>query len=71
MFQEELVAPRRVSAWRVAATVLVVVYFVVNAAGLAYAAMQGERLHALVHAVLLAPLAWLVWRSASRRLGND
>jgi hypothetical protein len=71
MFREELVASRRVSAWRVAATALVVLYFVVNAAGLVYAAMLGERLHALVHALLLAPLAWVVWRIASRRFASD
>ena len=42
-------------------------FILVNFAGGIYAAVRGELMHAGLHAVLLLPGAYVVWRLASRR----
>lgn len=54
---------QRSNVWLVGA----VLFLVVNLGGAGYAAALGELLHAGIHAGLLLPGAYLVWRLAPRR----
>jgi hypothetical protein len=56
---------RRSIVWLVGA----VLFLVVNVGGAVVAAAEGELLHAGIHAALLLPGAYLVWRLTSRRYG--
>jgi hypothetical protein len=53
---------------RTAMGLLAVCFFLVNLGGAAYAFIVGELAHAGLHAVLLAPGAWALWRLAPRRV---
>lgn len=57
---------RRIKLW----PVVVVVFLVANVAGGIYAAVQGELLHACLHAVLTIPAAYLAWRLVAPRDGR-
>lgn len=52
--------------WRVA----VVLFLLVNLLGAGYAAIEGELVHACVHAGLVLLTAFLVWRSSARRANS-